>query len=307
MTMTLLDYISNHLENVRRAPDGGITAGCPVCIAEGSDKGRVHLRVWASGAFNCSKAGPLDKDHNRQIRSHIRPDSSCAAPDYEEQVPEQRLDVERVYPESVLGKLIPDYSYWIGRGVKEDVLKRLGGGVAPLEEKSKLSGRYVIPIRDDSSRIVGFTGRLVSPNSFAPSWKHLFKSSRVCWPWSLVGPEIKIIRKVVLLESVGDWLTLASHDMRYSLVLFGLNMNSHILGHLVEVNPTHVIISTNNDAIGKPESKEAGNKAALKVRRSLVAFFGEDKVSIRLPETAKDWNAADPAEADRFKEEVEAL
>ena len=308
--MTLIEYISYRLENVKRNPDGGITAGCPVCMREGSDRGRAHLRVWPSGAFRCAKAGSEDKDHNRAIRAHIRPDESkgfSGSPDYEIILPEQGLDADKIYSEDVLLKLIPDHSYWVGRGIKEDILKMTEGGMATPDEKGKLSGRYVFPIRDDNKRIVGFSGRLVSYASFAPKWKHLFKSGSVCWPWYLVGPEIKARRKVILVESIGDWLTLASYGMSYSLVLFGLNLNSHILGHLIEANPTHVIISANNDAIGRPESKEAGNKAAEKARGKLSVFLGQDRVIIRLPQTGKDWNVADPAEINKFKEEIEAL
>jgi hypothetical protein len=302
----LHSLLSGRLEGLRRNGDGTFQARCPACAAEGGDSQKQHLRIWPSSAFRCAKYGD-DKTHNRVVRALIYADSdpdTLAALEVEFVDPEPKLEVEKVFPEEMLTKLTPNYRYWVGRGISEDVLRRMGGGLAPAEQKSKLAGRYVFPVRDTQGRIVGWTGRLVSDASFGPKHKHLVKASKVVFPIHVTGDAIRARRTVVLVESVGDMLSLLTHGVDCVLVLLGLNLNSRILGFLVAVNVQRVIISTNNDTIGRPESKSAGNKAADKIRDKLVPFVGEDKVVIRLPTTAKDWNAAEVTEIEAFRHEV---
>ena len=313
--MSLLDQLRPRLVNVKANSDGSIQCGCPECIRQGGDSRQEHLRIWPIGSFNCSKAGPDDKDHNRAIRAYIRPEDTSTGsspsgpiiPDVEYLDPDPRPEMETIYKEDMLEKLCPDYSYWTGRRISEDVLRLIGGGVAPTDEKSKMSARYVFPIRNARSQIIGWAGRLVVYNTFAPKWKLLFKTSKACWPWFLVGDEVKATGRAVIFESIGDWLECRSHGITGGLVCFGLHLSSPTVGYLIAANPRHIIISTNNDKIGKPESADAGNKAADKIRAKLLGFFVEDKISVRLPQTAKDWNEAKPEEVDAFKAELELL
>jgi DNA primase len=214
--------------------------------------------------------------------------------------------VEKVYPEDMLTKLVPDYRYWVGRGISEDVLRRLEGGMAPTDERSKLSGRFILPIRDDKRRIIGWTGRLVSDASFGPKHKHLVKSSKAVYPIHIAAEPIRTSRKVVLTEGVGDLMTLHTHGMLNVLVLLGLNLNARMLGFLASVNATHIVLSTNNDSVGA-KGHDVGNKAADKLRAKLIPFFGEERVVIRLPQTGKDWGEASVDEVKAFKAEVDAL
>ncbi len=196
--MDLHTLLSSRLENLRRTSDGW-SARCPACAAEGSDKTGTHLRVWRSGAFACAKENKdglkgITLDHNRLIRAWLYADSdpdSLAALEVEFIDPEPKLDVDKVFPEDMLAKLTPDYRYWVGRGISEEVLRRMGGGLAPADEKSKLSGRFVFPVRDDKGRIIGWTGRLVSDSSFGPTWKHLVKSSRCVYPIHTAAADIR--------------------------------------------------------------------------------------------------------------------
>jgi DNA primase len=192
--------------------------------------------------------------------------------------------------------------------VSEDVLRRLQGGLAPADEKSKMSGRYCFPVRNRAGQIVGWTGRLVSEASFGPNWKHLCRVSRCIYPYHAAIEPIKATRKVVLYESLGDFLACATHGGIWNgLVLLGLNLNSPTMGLLLSVNPTHIIISTNNDgAAGSGKDHTVGNKAADKIRGKLVRFFSEDKIRIMLP-PKKDWGECSPEEIAAFAAEVNAL
>lgn len=185
-------------------------------------------------------------------------------------------------------------------------MKKLECGVAPKEEKSKLSGRTVFPIRDLQGRIMGFSGRLLEPNSFAPKWKHVFKASKAVYPWNVTGPDIIATKTCVLVESIGDLMALLSHDIKPVLCIFGLNLNGHIISTLVAHNIQRIIISLNRD-----DDPNKGQAAAEKMRGRLENFFSN--VQIRLPSVecgCKDWgkcaegSEAGAKELETFREEV---
>ncbi len=310
--MDLNALLSSRLDNVKRAPQGWVAA-CPICAQAGNGlRGRNQLKVWASGAFHCVIASD-QPGHNAALRAwlYAEADPDTLASLAEQIIdPEPKLEVEKVYPEDMLTKLTPDYRYWMGRGISEEVLRRMGGGLASADEKSKLAGRYVLPVRDEKGRIIGWTGRLVSDASFGPTHKHLVKSSRCVFPIHDAAEAIRRTRKVVFTEGVGDGLSLATVGLRNRLDLLGLNLNARVMGFLVSVNPTHLILSLNNDAIGEAKSKNAGNKAADKLRAKLVPFFGEERVLDKPPQTRKDWNKVlmeNPEEIHAFKAWVDSL
>lgn len=313
----LHSLLSSRLEGLRRSPGGGWTSACPVCRAEGSDSGKCHLRIFASSAFNCAKAGPEDKGHNRQIRAWIYADSdpdTLAAMEIEFIDPEPKLDIDKVYPEEMLSRLTPDYRYWTNRGISEDVVRRMEGGLAPRDERNKLTGYFTFPVRDDKRRIIGWASRLVDENSFGHKHKHLVKTGRCVFPIHVAGESIRATRKVVLVEGLADLMTLQTVGMWNVLAVLGLNLNARVLGFLASVNPTHIVISTNADTerVNKTTGVviHPGQDAADRVRAKLLPFFGEERVLIRFPKAAKDWNEVlkvAPDELRAFKAEVDSL
>lgn len=310
--MNFNDLLIARLENLKNASGGdGWVAACPICRLEGGDSTRSHLRIYRTRAFSCIKHQG-DLTHNKLIRAYLYKDATPEALALLETSfidPDPQIQADKIYPEEMLKELVPDYRYWVNRGISEDVLRRLEGGYVPKERKGKLAGRFVFPIRDHiTGRIVGFSGRLVDLNSFGPKYKHLVKSSRVVYPLWHVKKDILAARKVVLVESAGDCLSLLSHGINNVLVLLGLNLNSKMMGFLASASLDEVIISTNNDnhESGKASSKSAGNVGAQKIYDKLVPYLGEHRVRIRLPMTGKDWNEADVAEIQEFKKELES-
>jgi hypothetical protein len=306
---TLESILRGRLTNLHKIPDGW-QARCPACAAGGADKTGNHLRIYHNGAYSCV-VHQGDSAHNKAIRAFIYTGAtpeilasleSCVV---EEDV---KLDVDKVYPESALAQLVPDHTYWINRGISVAVLEKLEGGLSP-EGKSKMSGRYLFPIRDHvNGRIIGWTGRLTQPNSFGPKWKHLVRTSRCVYPLTVSRESILKTRKVVLYESQGDYMAAATCGMYNGLILLGLNLNSKVLGFLASAGLNEIIISTNNDTLGKEASKEAGNKAAEKLKEKLALYFGENKIRIRLPQTRKDWGDVlkdGTGELEIFKKELE--
>lgn len=295
------------LQHVKRNGDGTITARCPACAASGGDKAGQHLKVWNTGAFNCIVGSDSDPSHNRFIRSFLR--GIAGETSEHVTIMPEKLDVEPVYPESMLKKLIPDHSYWTNRGVKENVIALLEGGISPADEKSKLSNRYVVPIRGLSGQINGFSGRILTDSTYAPKYKDLFVKSRTCWPWHIAGPHIIKSRKVVFQEGWSEWLFLHGSGITNSLSLFGLNLSDVMIAQLLAHDVKKIIISTNDDANeglqANGQIKKKGKLRALDFRAKLLNFWPSDNVTIRHPKS--DWGEATEDERQAFREEIEAL
>lgn len=293
------------LQCVKHGSDNTVTAACPSCRARGSDRAGNHLKVWLStGAFHCIVDD--SREHNREIRALIRGEGGV---DIEYIQPEEKLTVDPVYPESMLDKLLKDHSYWVNRGVKPEVIEMLEGGISPNDARHKLSNRYIIPIRGLSGQINGWSGRILGDSTFAVKYKHLFKSSRVCWPWHIAGPHIIKSRKVVLQEGWSEWLFLHGSGIHNSLSLFGLNISSVLISQLLAHGVEKVIISTNDDPddgkIVNGRVQRKGKLRALDIRTKLLNFWSEDNVIIRHPKS--DWGEATEDERQAFRAEIEAL
>lgn len=292
----------SRLEKVKRNADRSITCRCPICAESGHDTTGNHLRVWVTGAFSCV-TNQGDRRHNSQIKAYLCNTAPSDNPDIEYIDPEPTIKVDKVYPESSLISLLPQYDYWVNRGARPEVLRALEGGLAPLDEKSKLSGRFIFPIRGLDGRINGFTGRLVAENSFAPTWKHLFRSSKSVWPWNVSGSAIRASRTVVLVESVGDCLALLSNGVPNVLCIFGLNLNGKIISTLIANDVRKVIVSLNRD-----DDPSKGQRAAEKIANRLAAFYSDGAVVIRLPpEGVNDWGEATSEQITAFRTELAVL
>lgn len=270
----------SRLVNVKRNPtDQSIQCQCPICASEdGRDLvGRNHLRVYQSGGFRCIVND--DRVHNAKIRAYLRGTNPDENPDYEYIDPEPaRISVEKVYPEETLSKLVPDYSYWVGRGIKPEVLARLEGGMAPEDEKSKLSARFIFPCRNIDGRIIGYSARLTFNNSFAPKWKIIGKKSLFIMPSvSISKPAIQETGTVILVEGIGCCLKLGERGIFNTLCLFGLNISGRQISYIVSTGARRVVIATNNEDSG------IGNQAAERLKTKLCAFFSEENVVIHLP------------------------
>lgn len=283
----------------RAQPDGTLVAACPACLRENHDSQRNHLCIWPSGAYRCSKYGK-DREHNRQIKA-LLDDPNAEMPEFID--PEPRLMTDKVYPEAMLARLVPDYTYWVNRGAQPEVIKRLEGGLAPVDG-GKLGGRFIFPVRGLDGRINGFTGRQLDEYSFAAKWKHLFKVKNAVWPWNLTGPAIRARRVAVLVESVGDTVALLGGGIEPILCIWGLQLHGRVISTLLGAGVRRIIVSLNND-----DDPKKGNGAAARIRGQLLAFWPEESIRVRLPR-AKDWGKCmespeGAAELAEFRAEVE--
>ena len=89
---------------------------------------------------------------------------------------------------------------------------------------------------------------------------------------------IQKAKEVILVESIGDMLSLWEAGIKNTLVTFGLRVSSHLISCILKLNPNKIIIAFNND-----EEGGAGNKAAYKASKFLDRHFDEGVVKIKLP------------------------
>lgn len=302
-------YNLSKLQCVKKLPSGAVQSACPICRLSGSDRTGNHLSILPSGKFNCIVGSAGDPFHNRQIRAFLKGNDIDGDVEYID--PDPKIYIDPVYPENMLSRLVKDHSYWVNRGIRKEIVEMLEGGVSPVDERSKLSNRYIIPIRGLTGQINGFSGRILSEGTLAVKYKHLFKSGRSCWPWHISGPYIEKTKKVVLQEGWSEWLALATGDIFNSLSLFGLNLSDVMVGQLIGSGVKEVIISTNDDQnegkIVNGIKQKKGKLRALDIKKKLDNFFDPDKVRIRHPKS--DWGEALLTEEGRvdmtaFKEEV---
>ncbi len=198
--------------------------------------------------------------------------------------PEQHIiSIPKVYPKEILNRLLPQFDFFLGRGISLDTLKTFEGGMA---HSGKLNRRVCFPIYDRNGRIIGFAGRWFKEFPFGqvPKWKLLGKKSEWLFPCHLNESVIRERREVIVVESIGDLLALWEAGIRNAICIFGTSMSSRQLSYVLGLNCNKIIIATNND----PSDKEPGQRAAERIKAKLVKHYDDTYIGIHLP-TEKDF------------------
>jgi hypothetical protein len=266
------------LQNVKRAQNGAVTAACPQCRAEGQDHTGDHLVIYPDGRFGCLTCpGAEGEDHRKRIWA-LAGDGSPdgAASGYVCQNVTPQIEIERTWPASCLDRLIPDYTYWAGRGISEATLKPFKGGVAA---DGQMKNRFVFPVFNSHGDIIGFDGRRIDGKP-EMKWKIIGPSRKFLWGGL---EEVEETGRAILVESIGDSLILREHGVPETICLFGTVMSQAVLAHLIAVNPSLIVVATNRD-----EKHTVGQDAAERIAKVLRTFFDEDRVKLALP-PAKDF------------------
>ena len=188
--------------------------------------------------------------------------------------------VVKILSKDRLNALIPDHSYWQGRGISEDTIKIFKGGL--MLEEGRMKNRYVFPIFDSRERLVGVTGRYAFPipeGSKIPKWKHWPSKKAWKYPLFINNKIISEKKEVIVVESVGDMLALWDAGIKNSVVTFGLDISNEMLSSFLRFKVNKVILSFNNDEA----SNSAGNEAAKKNERKLLRYFDKNQVQISFP------------------------
>jgi len=195
--------------------------------------------------------------------------------------PNEKIEMEKIYPDSSLERLFPNYNFYSKRNISEETQKAFGVGLAGV---GKMYRRMVFPVYNEYNQIVGFSGRKVDDNNDYPKWKHIGKRNNWVYPAfnknTGVDEEIDLKKEVILVESIGDALALYEQNIRNVLVIFGLSVNNNIINYLSGRSINHIYISTNNDANSR---ENRGFIAALKSFLKLSNYFDLNTLSVKFP------------------------
>jgi DNA primase len=175
----------------------------------------------------------------------------------------------------ILSRLEDNQDYWINRGVDIETLKTFKGGVAKM---GKMKNRYVFPIFNSKNNIIGFSGRDIT-NLSKIKWKHLGEKTEFLYPLFLNSEIIQEQRELILVESIGDMLSLWQAGIKNTLVTFGTSLSLAILNYCLKIDPKKIYISLNNDS----NKNNAGNIAAEKTQARLSRYFDKSQLKISLP------------------------
>jgi DNA primase len=190
-----------------------------------------------------------------------------------------RLNYPKIYNEECLSKLYPDYTYWEGRGISPYVQKVFEVGYA---KEHKMAGRMVFPIRKDDGKIIGFAGRVVKDSPNYPKWILIGFKRFFTYSYPNCMEAIEQENRVIIVESIGDLLSLYQAGIKNVMASFGLKVHKSLL-KLIMTHNLRVTLSFNND------ERKQGNDAAEAAKQSLERFINPDKIQIILPER-NDWN-----------------
>tara|TARA_Y100000361_G_C11150826_1_gene340930 strand:+ start:1026 stop:2066 length:1041 start_codon:yes stop_codon:yes gene_type:complete len=215
-----------------------------------------------------------------EIKKYMDEDESQIGLMYTNNLNKEKIEMEEIYPESCLSKLLPHYKFYNDKGISSEVLKNLKGGFAT---SGKLNKRFVFPIYNELGQIYGFSGRDMSGYEGRPKWKHIGKKKSWIYPlYSNIETKKSIQEsgEVILVESIGDLLSLNQNGYSNVLVTFGLDVSNKLACTIMSLNPSRVIISLNNDR----QSKEnRGLEASVVNYLRFLNFFEKEKLCICLP------------------------
>ena len=202
----------------------------------------------------------------------------------------EKLKSPAIFKKDNLKFIIRDYSYWIKRGVQADTLKFFESGVM---KSGKMKDRHVFPIFDKRERLVGIAGRDITDSQYI-KWKLIGEKRSWVYPLKYNLKYLLSEKKVFLVESIGDMLSLWESGIKNCIVTFGLAISPKIKQALMVIDPKKLYISFNND------KNNAGNDAAKKALRNLRLQFDEEQLEIKLPDK-NDFGCMSPQEINAWK------
>jgi hypothetical protein len=192
----------------------------------------------------------------------------------------------------LLSNLENNHSYWNKRDINNETLSQFKGGVG---KAGKMKNRYVFPIFDIKNNIIGFSGRDIT-NLSKIKWKHLGEKNDFVYPLFLNSEEIETQKEVILVESIGDMLSLYQVGIKNALVTFGTSLSLGILNYLLKIDIKKIYISLNNDS----NKNNAGNIGAEKTYSRLKRYFDDKQLKIALP-NKKDFGEMNKEEILQWK------
>jgi len=156
------------------------------------------------------------------------------------------LKEEKIFNNSVLERLLPDFDFFNNRGISVATQKAYKCGLAT---NGKFFRRMVFPIFREDGLIHGFSGRKVVEDNDYPKWLHRGKTANWLYPYFSVDgvkEQINEEGRIFVVESIGDSMSLYQAGIKNNCVAFTNSMNPHLISKLNGMNKD-VILSFNND------------------------------------------------------------
>lgn len=215
------------------------------------------------------KSGSKDfAEFNDSMPTYINPKDSAT------------ISSEKLFDKNYPSSLLPHYSFYENKGVNIDFLKSLDSG---LSTEGSMYQRFVFPIKNKHGQIQGLAGRDLSNRDGRPKWKHMGKKTKWIYPYFNFNKTLESIRdskEVILVESIGDLLSLFNNGIFNVLVSFGLDVSPSLSSHLMGLNLDRIIFSFNND---QDKDLNRGRIASVKNFLKLCSYFNCYKMYICLP------------------------
>jgi len=208
------------------------------------------------------------------------------------------VEQDKIFSNENLNLITSNHQYWNKRGISNETMNLFKSGLDNGTEGGKMQNRYVFPIFDSKHNIIGISGRKIEKESKRPKWIHYGKKNKWIYPAFINTDSIKSKSEIILVESIGDMLSLWEAGITNCIVLFGVNLSDSILFYILGLRVEKIIIALNNDGENK-----AGNTAAKKILEDLKYYFDESRISIALPER-NDFNEMTKTEILRWRENV---
>lgn len=197
--------------------------------------------------------------------------------DFKAKPPIEKIEMEKIYPESHLQKLLPMFSFYEKKGISEKIQKKFKCGYAG---GGKMYRRIVFPIYDLNNQIHGFSGRTVIEDNGTPKWKHMGRKTNWVYPHHLSHSCIEEKKEVILVESIGDCMALYEAGYENVLMLAGLDVSAKLISYLNSFDLKSIIIATNND---KTKEVNSGALASIKIASKLSTVFDLSLIKINPP------------------------
>ena len=190
---------------------------------------------------------------------------------------EEKIEMEKIYPESYLNKLLPMKTFYEKRGISSKTQDDFKCGYAG---GGKMYRRIVFPIYDLDNQIHGFSGRTITNGDNIPKWKHMGRKTNWIYPHHLSHDNIEKSAEVILVESIGDCMALYEAGFKNVLMLAGLDISNKMISYLNTFNLERIIIATNND---KTKEVNSGALASIKIASKLSSVFDLSLIKINPP------------------------
>lgn len=197
----------------------------------------------------------------------------------EQHTTNSKIEMDEIFSDTYIHTLLPHYKFYTEKGVSKSILQKLKCG---FDTKGQMYQRFVFPIYDENKRIHGLAGRDMTNKENRPKWKHMGKKTKWIYPLhALTDVEEHIDDKgVILVESIGDLLSLMEHGYQNVLVTFGLDISPALICALVSLSPSSITLSLNNDT---ESSVNRGLLGSCKNYLKLLSYFDVEKLKICLP------------------------